>query len=107
MATAFTIPVARVTLADGVPTTLYTVAAGHRLVVRDVWFRANGAVGDVFLYVTAGEPRILGTAIGSLGTGASYHWDGRQAVEAGEVLHGLSQGADCQVAVTGYLLTVE
>lgn len=81
---------------------LGTVPEGETWVVRDVVF-SNGLPGEADDYLYTAAPGGGLVIFRQLVPGNSTaHYDGRQALEAGEVLHAAFGGANQSVLVTGY-----
>lgn len=83
---------------------VYTVAAGHTLVVTDIDTALRNTIAGQLSYVT------LGTTLFLMHTSAApelinQQWRGRQCLNAGDTIAVNTVAASTYVRITGYLLS--
>lgn len=89
---------------------LYTVPAGFRAVVRDITIYQNATPllpNNQFSFQTT-TPTVLFwvVPVWQYVTGKTYHWEGRQVMNAGNVLNAVITGSAFYIRVSGYELTL-
>lgn len=97
------------TLARGIlptfgPTVVYTVPVGKAVVVLDVCLCqfVAGSAALLALLHTPGTAAVTFASSPNVSAYNSYHWDGRQAMQAGDELEVQANVNGMAYAVTGY-----
>lgn len=85
----------------------YAASVGTRQVIRDFSAVAEGSSGDAFLWglVLAGADVALGgDSTAHAGNAFSYHWEGRQVMNSGDILYVVTSATlTLTFSVSGYI----
>jgi len=89
----------------GPPGTVWTVAEGTVVVVRDIAvYNDHTAAQDVAVVTSPGSIVLFQST--ALGVGSYDHWVGRQVLELGDALQVFCKAGPCRFRISGYLLQV-
>lgn len=87
--------------------TLYAVPTGKRVIVTDVVMMLTTGAGSLMMvYADSGSGGVVIEASQTAALYAPVHWYGRQALNAGDVLHFVNSGGNAGVRVTGFVFDV-
>lgn len=84
----------------------YTVPAGYVAVVRDIvlYVDIDQTPGQIAVYTISGSNAVMIYREISPTPGVTYHWDGRQVLNAGQSLYIYSDAGRMVALVSGYEL---